>query len=71
MSAMPRTPGRPWDERALLDRGSWLTSLFILLEPLDCPDLMDDDWRFCVPGDIERIGTLGGGPGSAPGERRW
>ena len=40
----------------------------------DGADLVDTtEERGCkpTPGDIDRTGTLGGGPGSAPGERRW
>ncbi|KAI6777036.1 hypothetical protein HG530_000981 [Fusarium avenaceum] len=49
-----------------------LTSRFILREPVDCTDLAEAlDVRACSAGEMERTGTLGGGPGSAPGERRW
>lgn len=49
-----------------------LTSRFILREPADCTDLAEAlDVRAWSAGEMERTGTLGGGPGSAPGERRW
>ncbi|KAI6773432.1 hypothetical protein HG531_000281 [Fusarium graminearum] len=49
-----------------------LTSRFILREPADCTDLAEAlEARACSAGEMDRTGTLGGGPGSAPGERRW
>lgn len=49
-----------------------LTSRFILREPVDCTDLAEAlEARAWSAGEMDRTGTLGGGPGSAPGERRW
>ncbi|KAF5659621.1 hypothetical protein FDENT_13885 [Fusarium denticulatum] len=49
-----------------------LTSRFILRDPVDCTDLAEAlEARAWSAGEMDRTGTFGGGPGSAPGERRW
>jgi hypothetical protein len=48
-----------------------LTSRAARLELPEAPDLLELEGRPWMLGDIERTGTLGGGPGSDPGERRW
>jgi hypothetical protein len=47
-----------------------LTSRFCLREPLVWPDRVDGRLWGPPGGDMERTGMLGGGPGSAAGERR-
>ena len=50
--------------------GLALTTCLLLPFGTDFPDAEDVRGWAPGPGDIERAGTLGGGPGSAAGDRR-
>lgn len=55
------------------DSQLYIPTFGLLLPPVLCADLLEEeDVRGCVPGpgDIVLADTVGGGPGSAPGDLR-